>query len=80
MKSNSDNFRESAILDVVKKLQKKKIKIYLFEPSIKNDFDNMVLIKEFSKFAKKADIIIANRFTSQLNIVTHKVYSRDIFS
>ena len=79
MKSNSDNFRESAILDVVKILQKKNIKIYLFEPSITNDFDNMLLIQDFKEFVKKADVIIANRFTSQLKDVANKVYSRDIF-
>lgn len=79
MKSNSDNFRESAILDVVKKLQKKKIRIYLFEPSITKGFDNMILIRKFSEFAKKTDLIIANRLTSQLDNVAHKVYSRDIF-
>ena len=79
MKSNSDNFRESAILDVVKILQKKNIKIYLFEPTITNDFGSMVLIKDFKEFVKKADVIIANRFTSQLQDIADKVYSRDIF-
>ena len=79
MKFDSDNFRESAVLDVIKKLQKKKIKIYLYEPKIQGNFQNMILLNNLNEFISKSDIIIANRMSKELEKVKNKVFTRDLF-
>ncbi len=80
MKEGSDNFRESAVLDIIKKLKNKKIKIILFEPYLDKDrFDDIVVYKDLKKFIEKSDLIIANRLSDDLEHVKDKVYSRDIF-
>lgn len=79
MKFDSDNFRESAVLDVIKKLQKKKIKIYLYEPKIQGNYQNMILLNNLNEFISKSDIIIANRMSKELEKVKNKVFTRDLF-
>ncbi len=80
MKEGADNFRESAVLDIVEKLRSKKIKIILYEPLINEGyFREIEVISDFSIFIKKSDLIIANRISSELLNVRNKVYSRDIF-
>ena len=79
MKFDSDNFRESAVLDVIKKLQKKKFKIYLYEPKIQGNFQNMILLNNLNEFISKSDIIIANRMSKELEKVKNKVFTRDLF-
>ena len=79
MKFDSDNFRESAVLDVIKKLQKKEIKIYLYEPKIQGNFQNMILLNNLNEFISKSDIIIANRMSKELEKVKNKVFTRDLF-
>ncbi len=81
MKNGSDNFRESAIIDIIKEIKKKNIKIIIYEPLLKtNSFNNMKVIKDFEKFAQIADLIIANRKSNKINRYKKKVYSRDIFN
>ncbi len=80
MKTNSDNFRESAVLDLIKMFQRENIEINLYEPLIKKiDLENINIINDFEKFVLKSDIIIANRMSEELYQVRHKVYTRDIF-
>ena len=66
MKSESDNFRETAVFDVIKKLQEQNINIILFEPEINRSFEGMTLINELETFITKSDIIIANRMSNDL--------------
>ena len=56
MKSNSDNFRESAVFDIIKRLQKNKIQINLYEPELEANFQNMTLITELKEFISQSDI------------------------
>ena len=80
MKKGSNNFRESAVIDILYKLRAKKIKIILFEPFISEKlFDDMEVFSNINKFISRSDIIIANRITSDLDHVRDKVYSRDLF-
>ena len=81
MKSNSDNFRESAVIDVIKMLSRKKINIYIYEPLAKSELNikNTKLEKDIKKFLSKCDIIIANRKNKELKKISSKLYSRDIF-
>ncbi len=80
MKKGSDNFRESAVLDIVSKLEIKKINMVIYEPFINNNtFNGIPVINEIGSFIKKSDLIIANRFSNELDHVAGKVYSRDLF-
>ena len=79
MKKDSDNFRESAISDVINQLRKKKVKIYLYEPLIKTHPKNIELLNNFDDFVEQSDIIIANRKTKELESISDKIYTRDIF-
>lgn len=79
MKSDSDNFRSSAIQNIITELQKYK-KIIIYEPSYKDNFFNgFPVIKNIDDFCSNSDIIIANRIESELEPYLNKVYTRDIF-
>lgn len=78
MKSNSDNFRASAILDIIAKLKEKNINIIIYEPTIKDYYDIRVE-NDIEKFKEISDIIVANRYSSVLDDVKDKVYTRDLF-
>ena len=79
MKSDSDNFRESAVFDVIKMLDKNKIQINIYEPELNAGFENMTLISDLEEFISKSDIIIANRMSKDLELVKNKVFTRDLF-
>ena len=79
MKKNSDNFRESAVFDIIKQLKKRGIKIYLYEPILETPPKNIEQLSNLDDFIRKSDIIIANRKSKELDSVSNKVYSRDIF-
>jgi UDPglucose 6-dehydrogenase len=80
MKAGSDNFRESAITDVISNLENHNIKIVIYEPLIKNkNFNNWVVINSLKEFKQSSDIIIANRNDESLSDVAIKVFTRDIF-
>ncbi len=79
MKSNSDNFRSSAIQDIINHL-KKKVKVIIYEPMTKDKtFNECEIISDLNEFKNKSDIIIANRINDELEDIKDKVYTRDIY-
>ena len=80
MKKDSDNFRESSIQDVMKKLSLYGIDIIIYEPLVTADtFSEYHINNDFEDFARQSDVIIANRITTELEPFIEKVYSRDLF-
>ena len=80
MKKGSDNFRKSAIFDVINNLKEKGANIVIYEPNLEGEsFEGMKLIRDFEEF-KKVDLILANRLEDELKDVETKVYSRDLFN
>ena len=81
MKSNSDNFRESAIFDVIKILQARNIKLIIYEPLINDnlDYQGIDIVKSLKVFKQKCDLILANRISQDILDVADKVFTRDIF-
>lgn len=81
MKSDSDNCRQSAILDIIEQLKKEKIEIIIFEPFWnKEKFSGLLVYSNLNKFKADVDLIVANRYDSLLDDVQEKVYSRDLFN
>lgn len=81
MKNNSDNFRFSAIQDVIKKLKLKGINIIIYEPILESEkFDECLVINNIDEFKRISDIIVVNRIDEQIKDVKKKIYTRDLFS
>ena len=80
MKSGSDNFRASAILDIMNRLRELNIRVIIYEPTIgKEDYFGFSVIDDINMFKKDSDIILTNRNSYLLDDVVDKVYTRDIF-
>ncbi|TFD97099.1 nucleotide sugar dehydrogenase [Jeotgalibacillus sp. R-1-5s-1] len=80
MKTGSDNFRQSAILDVIRLLKETDIELTIYEPLISSsDFEGIRVYHELDEFKSRADLIVTNRWDEQLLDVKEKVYTRDIY-
>jgi UDPglucose 6-dehydrogenase len=81
MKKGSDNYRQSSIQGIMKRIKAKGLEIVLYEPYINNNvYLGSKVIKDLKEFKKISDIIVCNRFDSELEDVINKVYTRDIFN
>lgn len=80
MKSSSDNFRESAVLDIMRQLEAKGLEVIIYEPTWKEaTYDNYQVVADLADFKDKADVIITNRMTDELADVPNKVFTRDVY-
>ena len=81
MKSGSDNFRASAIQEIIDRLKLEGVDVIIYEPTLKAvQFNNCKVINNFEEFSKKSDVILANRLEEELKAVKDKVYTRDLYS
>lgn len=81
MKSNSDNFRASAIQSIIKNLKAENIKVVIYEPTLTTStFEGLEVISNLSDFKKTSDIIVVNRVDDNLLDVKDKIYTRDLYS
>lgn len=80
MKTDSDNFRQSAIQGIIKRLKKKGVSLAIYEPALKEEsFSGIKIERNLKKFKEQSELIIANRRTADLADVEEKVYTRDLF-
>ena len=81
MKADSDNFRSSAIQEIIERLKVEGVEVIIYEPTLKSEeFSGCKVINDFNSFAKESDVILANRFEPILHDVKDKVYTRDLYS
>jgi len=81
MKAGSDNYRESSIIDVLNLLSARGIETIIYDPYIRDEkFGKHLVVSNLEQFKEKSNIILTNRMDGDLNDVTHKVYTRDVFN
>lgn len=81
MKTNSDNFRASAIQGIIERLKNNNVDIVIYEPTLKADtFNDCKVEKDFNTFKEKSDVILVNRIDDCIKSVNYKIYTRDLFN
>jgi len=81
MKTGSDNFRQSAIQDIINFLEANRTEVVIYEPVLETDeFDGMRVINTLEEFKQVSDVVVANRLDEEIKNVKNKVYTRDLFS
>ncbi len=81
MKAGSDNFRASAISDIIKGLIKEDIRVLIYEPTLdKSTYNDCTVVKDFDEFKDMADVILVNRIDDNINKVKNKIYTRDLYA
>ena len=81
MKAGSDNFRSSAILDIIRVLKGEDKNIIIYEPTLKdNEFNGCKVVNDLQEFKDESSVILANRITEEIKDVKDKIYTRDLFN
>ena len=81
MKTDSDNFRASAIQGIIDRLKFYNVKVVIFEPTLKTDsFNGCQVVRDFDTFANFSDVVLVNRMDENTKKIEDKVYTRDLFS